>query len=166
MSSKDFTRRRNTVGLGIAAGAAFATAAMIGLGSAPAAHADDTLTPDGYSDLFGASGPQAADDHSLDLQLFDQNPGTAASFDQAVDTFQASDAHGIADLIYALDPSAFTVATDPDIVGTLAGGGYLVPDDFLGYLATDLDFFLLNPTGLDPLLLAPVIDTLLGSPPF
>jgi hypothetical protein len=99
--------------------------------------------------------------------LFDNNPGTAAAFDQAVDTFQSSDAHGVADLIYAIDPSAFTLQSDPDIIGTVnAAGQFLVPDDFLGYLATDLDFFLLNPTGLDPLLLAPVIETLLGSPPF
>ncbi len=44
---------------------------------------------------------------------------------------------------------------DADIIGTVAGsgGGFLVPDDFLGYLATDLDYFLLTPTGLDPLAL-------------
>jgi hypothetical protein len=63
------------------------------------------------------------------------------------------------------------VQFDPDIAGYLTdafgpgdAGGYLVPDDALGYLATDLDFFLLSPTGLDPALLGPVLDTLLGFP--
>jgi hypothetical protein len=97
--------------------------------------------------------------------LFDQNPGDAASFDTAVDSFQSFDDHPIAGLINSIDPAAFVTQTDPDIVGTLAGGGYLVPDDFLGYLATDLDFFLLNPTGLG-FLLSPVVDLLLGAPPF
>jgi hypothetical protein len=157
--------RKHSTAFGI--GAAMSGAAVAAFLSIGTAHADDTAVPDGYSDLFGASGPQAADDHSLDLQLFDQNAGNAASFDQSVDTFQASEAHGVADLIHAIDPSAFTLQSDPDIIGTAsATGQYLVPDDFLGYLATDLDYFLLNPVGLDPLLLAPVIDTLLGSPPF
>jgi hypothetical protein len=162
--------RKDSTAMGV--GAALAGAAVAAFVSMGTAHADlDALTPDGYSDLFGATGTegvvatQGAADASLDTQLFDQNPGDAASFDQAVDSFQAFDDHPIAGLINSIDPAAFVTQTDPDIVGTLAGGGYLVPDDFLGYLATDLDFFVLNPTGLG-FLLSPVVDLLLGSPPF
>jgi len=50
------------------------------------------------------------------------------------------------------------------ITGTLPDGAYLVPEDSLGYLATEVDAFLLNPTGLDDLV-SPVIEILLGSPP-
>jgi hypothetical protein len=160
--------RKHSTALGIGAamgGAAVATFLSMGM-----AHADDSLVPDGWSDLFGSSGPQAADDASLDHQMFLANPGEAASFDQAVDTFESQGLdHGITQLINAVDPSAFTVQFDPDIQGYLLtpaadAGGYLVPDDFLGYLATDLDFFALNPLGLDPVLLGPLIDTLLGFP--
>jgi hypothetical protein len=42
---------------------------------------------------------------------------------------------------------------------------YLVPDDSLGFLRTDLDFFVLSPLGLDLGLIGPLIDTLLGFPP-
>ena len=161
--------RKHSTALGVGAAAAgAAVAAFISMGTA---HADDTLTPDGYSDLFGATGtpgyPNAAgmDNASLDAQLFDQNPGQAASFDQYVDTFESNNDHAIANLINALDPSAFVTQHDPDIVGTLFGGGYLVPDNSLGYLATELDAFLLNPTGLG-FLLSPVIEILVGSPPF
>jgi hypothetical protein len=156
--------------IGLAAGAA--VAAFLSMGNAPVALADDSLTPDGYSDLFGATGTTGypasagADNASLDHQLFLQNPGDAASFDQFVDTFQANNDHPIADLIYSLDHSAFLLQSDPDIIGTAsATGQYLVPDDSLGYLATELDAFLLNPTGLG-FLLSPVIEILLGSPPF
>lgn len=165
MSRTYSTRRSAVLGIGTIAGGALA-AAFIGLGTA-VAYADDALAPDGYSDLFGGGNlPQATDDASLDAQLFDQNPGYAASFDQAVDTFESSDDHGMIDLVNSIDPSAFTTQFDPDIAGTLANGGFLVPDDTLGYIATEMDFFLLNPTGLDPALLAPVIDTLVASPPF
>jgi hypothetical protein len=158
--------RKHSTALGFGtAMAGAAVAAFIGIGTA---HADDTLAPDGYSDLFGSSGPQAADNASLDAQLFDQNPGYAASFDESVDNFQSSPFdHALQSLIYAIDPSAFTLQSDPDIVGTVnAAHQFLVPDDFLGYLVTDLDYFLLTPTGLDPLALGAIIDTLLGSPPF
>src|ERR1700730_2490186 len=161
--------RKHSTALGVGAAAAGAAgAAVISMGPA---HADDTLTPDGYSDLFGAARtpgyPNAAgmDNASLDAQLFDQNPGQAASFDQYVDTFESNNDHAIANLINALDPQAFVTQHDADITGTLLGGGYLVPDDSLGYLATELDAFLLNPTGLG-FLLSPVIEVLLGSPPF
>jgi hypothetical protein len=157
--------RKHSTALGI--GAAFGGAAVATFLSMGTAHADDSLAPDGFSDLFGSSGPQAADDATLDSQFFLQDPGGAASFDKGVDLFDSQGLdHGITQLINALDPSAFTVQFDPDISGYLVAdpGGYLVPDDFLGYLATDLDFYLLNPLGLDPLLLGPLIDTLLGFP--
>jgi hypothetical protein len=168
MSQKESNGRRLRAGfsLATAVGGAVAAAAL----SMGMAHAD-VVDADGYSDLFGATGtvgyPTAAglDNASLDTQLFDQNPGQALAFDQYVGTFESNNDHAIADLIYAVDHSAFVVQTDPDIIGTLPGGGYLVPDDSLGYLATELDAFLLNPTGLG-FLLSPVIEVLLGSPPF
>jgi hypothetical protein len=169
MSRKNSTARA----VGAAIGGA-AIAAFIGMGTAHAVVGD----ADGWQDLLGAPGTeglaagQGAADLSYDTQLFDNNPGAAAAFDTAVDTFQSTGTeHGITQLISALDPHAFVVQFDPDIAGYLTNafgagdaGGYLVPDDFLGYLATDLDFFLLNPTGLDPLVLGPVIETLLGFP--
>ena len=159
--------RKHSTATGV--GAAVAGAAVAAFLSMGNAYADEI--PDGYSDLFGATGTpgvlpaQGADDASLDTQLFDQNPGDAASFDQYVDTFESNNDHAVANLINSVDPSAFVTQHDPDIDGTLLGGGYLVPDDSLGYLATELDAFLLNPTGLG-FLLSPVIEILLGSPPF
>ncbi len=130
------------------------------------------LDADGYSDLYGAVGnenvtaAQGAANAALDQQLLIQDPTSALSFDHAVDTFESSNAHALADLIHALDPSAFAVQYDPDITGTFdLMGGYLVPDDALGYLARSVDFFLLDPTGLG-FLLSPVIEILAGSPPF
>jgi hypothetical protein len=165
MSRKNSTAR--AVGVAIS-GAAIA--AFVGMGTAHAVVGD----ADGWEDLLGAPGTaglaagQAAANVTYDTELFDNSPGSAAAFDTAVDSFQSvGTEHGITQLINALDPSAFVVQFDPDITGYLTGvdaGGYLVPDDFLGYLATDLDFFLLNPTGLDPLLLGPLIETLLGFP--
>jgi hypothetical protein len=157
--------RKHSTAMGVSAAVAgAAVAAFLSMGNAYA----DT---DGYSDLFGATGtpgyPTAAglDNASLDTQLFDQNPGQALAFDQYVDTFESNNDHAVANLINALDPAAFVTQHDADITGTLLGGGYLVPDDTLGYLATELDAFLLNPTGLG-FLLSPVIEILLGSPPF
>lgn len=161
--------RKNSTALGISA--AVAGAAVAGFLSVGTAHADIVGDHDGYSDLFGATGTPGypdsagADNASLDTQLWDSHPGTAASFDQYVDTFESNNDHALANLTYALDPQTFVVQHDPDITGTLLGGGYLVPDDGLGYLATELDAFLLNPTGLG-FLLSPVIEILAGSPPF
>jgi hypothetical protein len=162
--------RKNSTGFGV--GAAVAGAAVAAFLSMGTAHADDSLVPDGYSDLYGATGtvgyPDAAgmDNASLDESLFLQNPGTAAAFDNAVDAFEGNNVHAVADLIHAIDPSAFVLQSDPDIVGTFnAAGDYLVPVDSLGYLAQSVDFFLLDPTGLG-FLLSPVVEILLGSPPF
>jgi hypothetical protein len=162
----------------LAVGAAIGGAAVAAFLSMGTAHAVVGLDTDGYSDLFGASGTpgilfgQTATDTALDSELLSQSPGNAAAFDTAVDLFQSTGTdHGVTQLIAALDPHAFVVQFDPDIAGYLTNGfgpgdagGFLVPDDFLGYLATDLDFFLLSPTGLDPALLGPVLDTLLGFP--
>jgi hypothetical protein len=87
-----------------------------------------------------------------------------ALFGASVSTFEstASD-HGLENLIYALDPSAFYEQPSSDNVGTIADsvGAYLVPDSNLGYLATGLDYGLLTPTGLTDVL-TPLIDILLG----
>lgn len=168
--------RRTAAGIGVIAGGTF-VAAMMSLGAAPAAFAaptgsvdspfvDTTPNPDGYSDLFGGTGTtQGSDDASLDTQLFQQNPADALAFDTSVIRFEDNNDHPITDLINALDPSAFQYQFDPDITGTMAGGTYLIPDDGLGYLAVELDAFLLNGLGLSAAL-GPVIDILLGSPPF
>ncbi len=167
MSHKYFTA------VGAALGGA-AVAAFVGMGSAHAVVGDT----DGYQDLLGAPGTaglasgQAAANVTYDTELAQSNLGAAQAFDTAVDSFQhVGTEHAIAQLVDSIDHNAFVVQFDPDITGYLTdafgagdAGGYLVPDDFLGYLATDLDFFLLNPTGLDPLVLGPVIETLLGFP--
>jgi hypothetical protein len=165
------SRKHSTAfGIGTAVAGA-AVAAFVGMGTANAV-VGDLLDADGYSDLYGATGTtgvgiaQGLDNAQLDTQLFLQDPTTAVSFDHAVDVFESSNVHAVADLINALDPSAFTTQFDPDIVGTFTeAGGYLVPVDSLGYLAQSVDFFLLDPTGLG-FLLSPVIELLLGSPPF
>ena len=79
---------------------------------------------------------------------------TRQPFATNVATFEDGIDHPSTDIIYALDPSAFQLQDSPgiDAVGEGFGGAYLVPDDFLGYLATGLDYFLLSPTGLDYLL--------------
>jgi hypothetical protein len=164
--------RNDSTALGV--GAAVAGAAVAAFLSMGTAHAlpGDLLDTDGYSDLYGATGTtgvglaQGADNAALDTQLFIQDPTTAASFDHAVDVFESNDVHAVADLINAIDPTAFATQIDPDIAGTFTdAGGYLVPVDSLGYLAQSVDFFLLDPTGLG-FLLSPVVEFLLGSPPF
>ena len=166
--------RKHSTALGI--GAAMGGAAVAAFLSMGTAHAVGDA--DGYQDLFGAPGTpglalgQAADNLALDQAAFQSNPGNAAAFDTLADSFENSGtAHPLEQLIFGLDPSAFAVQHDVDITGYLTAangagdaGGYLVPDDFLGYVATDLDAYLLNPTGLGPLLLGPLIDVLLGFP--
>ena len=173
MSTNKFTQvRRIAVGLGIAAGGALATT-LVGLSTAGAAGADpyvDTYdAPDPYVVLFGGmgteQGQQGWENNALDLQLQAQDEDNYEAFYQSVVNFQEnSGEHGLSNLIYALDPSAFYEQTSEDITGTLTGGAYLVPDDILGYLATGLDYGLLSPTGLD-FVLTPLIDILLGQPP-
>ena len=157
------------VRIGAAMGGA-AVAAFLSMGTA---HALPDGTEDnpfintdtgGFSELFGGTGTaQGANDLAADIELADQNPGDAASFSTQVATFENSSIdHPIADIVHAIDPSAFEFQASPDIVEPgFFNGDYLVPDDALGYLATDLDFFLLNPTGLGDLL-GPIGEILLG----
>lgn len=169
------SRKHSTaLGLGAALGGA-AVAAFVSMGTAHA-----VIDADPYQDLFGAPGTeglsagQIRDNVALDASSFTSNPTGTASFDTLVDNFEESGtAHPLTQAIFALDPSAFAVQYDSDIDGYLPTSiapimdgvhGYLVPTDFLGYTAVDLDAFLLNPTGLGPLLLGPIIDLLLGFP--
>jgi hypothetical protein len=170
MSNKNSTgTRRTAVGVGMAAGAAIA-AAMFGMGTA---HAVTAPSGDqGFEILFGGDGTdsgvttaQASDNAAADLALSQSSSGDAASFDTLASSFEAGNAHPIADLVQSIDPAAFSDQVTPGITGTLEGGAYLVPENLLGYIATDLDYFALNPTGLD-YLLAPVIELLVGSPAF
>jgi hypothetical protein len=170
-------RRRSAFTLATAAGGALA-AAMLGMG---VAHADITTTyptdDDGFQILFGAPGnenldsatgaAQIASNETADNNLAATSPGDETAFTNDAVLFESTGTdHGVEQLVYALDPSSFVTQSTPDIDGYLTGanaGDYLVPDDSLGYLATDLDFFLLSPIGLDPGLLGPLIDTLVGS---
>ncbi len=154
--------KRTALGIATAAGDACA-AAMISMGTAYALPATGP-DYDGFSDLFG-SGTTAT---NLDASDFAANPANAAIFDASIDAFESSaSAHPITNLIDALDPSAFKIMHDPDIIGTVANsdGGYLVPNGFnlLGDLAVGLDYGLLNNTGLN-FPLGALIDFLVGAP--
>jgi hypothetical protein len=170
------SRKHSTaLGIGAALGGA-AVATFLSMGNAQAQPDYATNTDDGYEVVFGHPGEaglaagQGASNLTDDTTLFDSSPGNAAAFSTDASAFESavtgSGDHGLEQLIYALDPSAYTVNVDPDITGYMSGGGYLVPDDSLGYLGTELDLFLLSPLGLDPALLSPVLDTLLGFPSF
>jgi hypothetical protein len=134
------------------------------------AHADPFVdpypAPDPYDVLFGAQGTQGIDDNNLDTNLAISNPAGDATFMNDVSSFEEGSDHALQNLVFAIDPSAFYEQTSTGIAGTIAdsGGAYLVPDDFLGYLTTGLDYGLLTPTGLD-FVLTPLIDILLGSSP-
>jgi hypothetical protein len=176
MSQKDSIRskRRAAFTLATATGGAIA-AAMLSMGTANAA--PDIVVPpidDGFQVLFGQVGnenisaAQIATNVTDDANLTATNSGAETALTNSADLFQATGTdHGIEQLVFALDPSSFALQSTSGIDGYLTGvdaGSYLVPDDSLGFLATDLDFFLLSPTGLDPGLLGPILDTLLGFP--
>ena len=169
MSRKDSIGRgrRTTFTLTTALGGATA-AAILGMGTANADVFQDPYTaPDAYTTLFGAEGAQGASNHLLDINAALANPTEYQIFYNDVAAFEASPfEHGLENLVNAIDPSAFYEQAGNGIVGTIAdtGGAYLVPDDFLGYLATGLDYGLLTPTGLN-YVLTPLIDILLGEPP-
>jgi hypothetical protein len=154
--------------VGAAIGGA-AIAAFVGMGTA---HADTPFpdpfaAPNAYTILFGGMGDQGASNHLLDINAATADPTSYAVFTNDVSAFEAAPfEHGVENLINAIDPSAFYEQTSAGIIGTIAdsGGAYLVPDDFLGYLATGLDYGLLTPTGLD-FVLTPLIDILLGEAP-
>ncbi len=178
MSRKNSTARA----VGVAMGGA-AIAAFIGMGTAHADGADVVSTyptsDDAFQILFGAPGnanldsatgaAQIASNETADANLTATNPGDETALTNLAALFEGTGTdHALTQLVNAIDPSAFVTQSTPDIAGYLTAasgdaGGYLVPDDFLGYLATDLDFFLLSPLGLDPGLLGPLIDTLIGS---
>jgi hypothetical protein len=157
--------------LATATGGALA-AAMLSMGTA---HADPTVVvdsfspPDPYAVLFGAAGgdtvgTQGYEDNALDTSLLESaGSGQYDSFYTDVSTFESlAGDHGLENLIYAIDPSAFDLQSSADIIGTATStGDYLVPESTLGYLATGLDYGLLTPTGLD-YVLTPLIDILLG----
>jgi hypothetical protein len=169
---------------GLVAGGA--AAAFIGMGTAHATPdvtvdsyyddpsvvaAGDTFSPnDAYDMLFGSASTQGVDNAALDLSDAQSNLTGYEGFTTDVATFESTAGdHGLENLIYALDPSAFYLQTTDGVTGTVSetvsgvDGAYLVPDDFLGYLATGLDYGLLTPTGLD-YVLTPLIDLLAGSP--
>jgi hypothetical protein len=131
----------------------------------------DYFTPnDAYDILFGSASTQGLDNAALDLSDAQANLSGYEAFTTDVATFESTAGeHGLENLIYALDPSAFYLQTTEGVAGTVSetvsgvAGAYLVPDDFLGYLATGLDYGLLTPTGLD-YVLTPLIDLLAGSP--
>src|SRR5947209_2334566 len=150
--------RKNSTALavGAAVGGA-AVAAALSMGTAHAVVGD----ADGYEDLFGGPGTigisagQIRDNVALDAAMAQQNLGNAQAFDTLVDNFENSGtAHPLEQLFFGLDPSSYVTQFDPDINGYLPNAvdaatglhGYLVPDDFLGYLGTALDVDLLNPT--------------------
>jgi hypothetical protein len=178
---------------GMAIGAA-AIAASVGLGAAPAAHAD-VIGSDAVSDLIGALDPQAVSAAAVPetqavsylIEAFDPN-----SFSS---TGVPTDALGLLgyDLdTYLLVPSGIDTELEPyvvDLVGTIAGGSgpptepaalsdlvaaidpnsftgglSATPTDALGLLAYDLDTFLLEPTGIDGLIY-PSIEEIISSLP-
>jgi hypothetical protein len=169
MSQNDSIRGRRRTGFGLvtAVGGALAAAAL-SMGTANASPFIDPYTaPDPYAALFGAEGGQGIADNNLDLTASTESG--YQTFQTTVDAFESTASeHGLENLIYAIDPSAFyeqTGGLDPGFAGTLvdSAGAYLVPDSALGYLATGLDFGLLTPTGLD-FVLTPLIDILTGTP--
>lgn len=161
--------RKHSTALGV--GAAIGGAAVAMFLSMGTAHADITIPfidpyspPDPYDVLFGAMGTQGVDNAILDSNLATSNPTGDLTFMTDVSQFEASTDHPLADLINAIDPSAFYSqigGLDPGFTGDMAGGAYLAPDDSLGYLATGLDYGLLTPTGL-AFVLDPLINLLLG----
>jgi hypothetical protein len=172
--------QKYSTAVGAALGGA-AIAAFVGMGTAHAAPVidiydispgvvaagDTTQVPnDAYDMLFGSLGAQGIANNTLDISAAESNLPGYESFVTDVAAFEANPGdHGLENLIFALDPSAFYEQTTAGVTGTLfdAGGAYLVPDDFLGYLATGLDYDLLTPTGLT-YVLTPLIDLLVGQP--
>jgi hypothetical protein len=169
--------RKHSTALGIGAalsGAAVAT--FLSMGTAQA-QSDYPVGDDGFEIIFGAPGNTNLDETAAgqgqianDI-LADNNLTTSSAADStvlsndAVAFEQLGSDHPLELLVNDLLPSSFVTQFTPGIDGYLTGanlGDYLVPDSSLGFLATDLDAFLLDPTGLSALLLGPVIETLLG----
>ena len=91
--------------------------------TAPASTAaGDTVTPnDAYDMLFGAAGTPRVENDALDVSDAHSNLNGYESFTTDVATFEetAGD-HGLENLIYAMDPSAFYVQTTAGVAGTVA----------------------------------------------
>jgi hypothetical protein len=143
--------RRSVLGVGAAAGAAFA-AALIGLAHAPAARADE---PEPFQDLFGDTGFNSWTP-SADTDLAALSPTLDADFATSVDNFFlqtdfscfietscADDPFTL--LANSLDPSAFSNH---------------LPDNAIGDLAVGLDYTTFA-SGLGPVVDVP-IDLLFG----
>lgn len=170
MSQKDSIRSRRRAGLSLATavgGTVAAAALSMGTANADTPFTDPYTAPDPYAALFGAQGAQGIADNNLDFTASTESG--YQTFQTTVDAFESTASeHGLENLIYAIDPSAFyeqTGGLDPGYAGTIVDsmGAYLVPDSTLGYLATGLDYGLLTPTGLD-FVLTPLIDILTGTP--
>jgi hypothetical protein len=134
----DRRRRRSVLGVGTAAGAAFA-AALIGLAHAPAGRAD--TEPDPFQLLFGDSGINTWTP-TADTDLAALSPTLAADFETSVDYFDPVNSGFFIDdpfsnLAYFVDPSGFSA--DP-----LVGG---LPDNAIGDFGVSLDYTLFA-TGL------------------
>jgi hypothetical protein len=170
--------RNDSTALGVGAAlAGAAVAAFVSMGTAHADPADYPVSNDGFEILFGAPGNANLDETAAGLGqiannvLSDNNLATSSEPDETVLTNDAvafegvGSQHALELLVNDILPSSFVTQSTTGIDGYLTGadvGDYLVPDSALGYLATDVDFFLLDPLGLNALLLGPIIETLLG----
>ena len=162
MSRKDSTgsRRRTAFGLATAAGGALA-AAMLSMGTAPADPSPTSCpTTTGTRSCSGPPAHRASSPRRVSLT----RPGhrVVRAKTRAMRHFDHGRRHvrrqltvtRSEDLINAIDPSAFVTQTDTrHRWHPRAGGGHTwSPTTSLATLATGLDFFLLDPTGLDYLL--------------
>src|SRR5689334_25448247 len=132
MSHKYFTA------VGAALGGA-AAAAFVGMGTAHATpvvtdiyadtHSIDLLGDpfhpnDAYDMLFGSAGTQGVQNAALDLSTAQQNlPGYEAFTTDVITFEQTAGDHGLENLIFALDPSAFYEQTTAGVTGTLFDAG-------------------------------------------
>jgi hypothetical protein len=112
-------RRRSVLGVGMAAGAAFA-AALISMGTAPSAGAVTGADVDPLGDLFGTGGTNTWTTMA-DSTL--ATSGVAGPLDTSVDNFLAApEADPFTDLANALDPSAFSGGLPVNAIGDFAVG--------------------------------------------
>jgi hypothetical protein len=112
-------RRRSVLGVGTAAGAAFA-AALISMGTTPAASATTGSDADPLGDLFGTGGTNTWTTMA-DSTL--ATSGVAAPLDASVDNVLAApDADPFTDLANALDPTAFSGGLPVNAIGDFAVG--------------------------------------------
>jgi hypothetical protein len=125
--------RRITLTLGTTVGAAFA-AALISMGTAPAAGAVTGTDVDPLEDLFGTGGTNTWTTMA-DTDLATLSPTLAGDLDTSVDNFQTGFGNFLPNdpftiLALDLDPSAFSA--NPDLGG--------LPDNAIGDFAVGLDY--------------------------